>query len=118
MRTRLEAEWVSYAEDVHWSAPRRGVALAGRAAVLEYLAGELDAMEAPRLSELRRCTGRAQSFHEYTLRFRLVAPGIVGVHLPLGAEVELERLRVLTHGPDGRVAVESCIETWTWLSGR
>jgi hypothetical protein len=118
VRARLEADWLRYAEDVRWSAPRRGVSLAGRAAVLQYLAGELDAMEAPRLSELRRCDGRAQSFHEFTIRFRLVAPGIEGVHLPLGADVELERLRVLTHDADGRIAGESCIETWTWLSGR
>lgn len=107
-----------YADDVRWSAPRRGLAFAGRAAVLTYLASEFEAMEAPRLSELRRCEGPAQSFHEFTIRFRLVAPGIAGVHLPLGADVELERLRVLTHDSDGRVSVESCIETWTWLSGR
>ena len=67
---------------------------------------------------LRRCDGQAQSFHEFTIRFHLAAPGIEGVALPLGAEVELERLRVLTHDADGRVAVETCIETWTWLAPR
>ena len=117
------AEWLdglcaSYAEDVRWSAPRRGVAFVGRARVVASLTRELAAMASPRINVLRHTTGATQSFHEFTLRFHLVAPGIEGVNLPLGAEIELERLRVLTHDGEGRVAVETCIETWTWLSAR
>jgi hypothetical protein len=72
-------------------------------------------MADPRLSVLRCCDGQGRSFYEFTLRFRL-AGGIEGVAVPLGAEVELERLRVLTHDPAGRVAEECCIETWTRLA--
>ena len=107
-----------YADDVRWSAPRRGVAFAGRAQVVASLARELAAMSEPRVNVLRHTRGNTQSFHEFTIRFHMVAPGIEGVNLPLGAEIELERLRVLTHDGEGRVAVETCIETWTWLSAR
>ncbi|HET9692796.1 MAG TPA: nuclear transport factor 2 family protein [Steroidobacteraceae bacterium] len=111
----LEALCARYAEDVRWTAPRRGIALVGRGRVMTHLARELAAMADPRVCVLRCCDGQTQSFHEFTIRFHLVAPGIEGVRLPVGAEVELERLRVLTHGPGGQVAAESCIETWTWL---
>jgi hypothetical protein len=114
----LDTLCAAYADDVRWSAPRRGVAALGRARVVAHLARELAAMAGPRVSVLRHTTGTTQSFHEFTVRFHLVAPGIEGVNLPLGAEIELERLRVLTHDGDGRVAVETCIETWTWLSNR
>lgn len=108
----------AYADDVRWSAPRRGVAFAGRASVVASLARELAAMSEPRVNVLRQTQGKTQSFHEFTIRFHLVAPGIEGVDLPLDAEIELERLRVLTHDGDGRIAVETCIETWTWLADR
>lgn len=111
----LEAQCAGYAADVRWSAPRRGVSLAGCAAVTGHLVRELAAMAEPRLTVLRHAPGRTQSFHEFTIRFRLLTPGIEGLRMPAGSEVELERLRVLTHGEDGRVAVESCIETWTCL---
>jgi hypothetical protein len=116
--TWLDTLCAAYADDVRWSAPRRGVAFAGRTNVVAALVRELAAMSEPRVNVLRHTTGRTQSFHEFTIRFHLVAPGIEGVNLPLGAEIELERLRVLTHAGDGRVAVETCIETWTWLSAR
>lgn len=108
----------SYAEDVRWSAPRRGVALVGRAQVVSALARELASMAQPRVNVLRHTSGATQSFHEFTIRFHLVAPGIEGVNLPLGSEIELERLRVLTLDGERRIAVETCIETWTWLSAR
>ena len=114
--TWLDTLCAAYADDVGWSAPRRGVAFVGRASVVASLARELAAMAEPRLNVLRHTQGKTQSFHEFTIRFHLVAPGIEGVNLPLGAEIELERLRVLTHDGAGRVAVETCIETWTWLS--
>jgi hypothetical protein len=114
----LDTLCAAYAEDVRWSAPRRGVARRGRSPVVAYLARELAAMAEPRVNVLRHTSGATQSFHEFTVRFHLVAPGIEGVNLPLGAEIELERLRVLTHDGDGRIAVETCIETWTWLSDR
>jgi hypothetical protein len=114
----LDTLCAAYAEDVRWSAPRRGVARRGRSTVVAHLAEELSAMAQPRVNVLRHTAGATQSFHEFTVRFHLVAPGIEGVNLPLGAEIELERLRVLTHDGDGRIAVETCIETWTWLSNR
>jgi hypothetical protein len=114
----LDTLCAAYAEDVRWSAPRRGVAFVGRTKVVTALVRELAAMADPRVNVLRHTTGTTQSFHEFTIRFHLVAPGIEGVNLPLGAEIELERLRVLTHDADGRIAVETCIETWTWLSAR
>ena len=114
----LNALCAQYTDDVRWSAPRRGVSYVGRARVVAALARELAAMAEPRVCVLRRCPGQAQTFHEFTIRFHLAAPGIEGVHLPLGAEVELERLRVLTHDVDGHVAVETCIETWTSLAPR
>ncbi|HET7202876.1 MAG TPA: hypothetical protein VFI92_05865 [Steroidobacteraceae bacterium] len=112
----LEALCASYADDVRWTAPRRGLAIAGRGPLTACLARELAAMADPRVCVLRRCDGQARSFHEFTIHFHLAAPGIEGVSLPLGTEVELERLRVLTHDAAGRVAVESCIETWTTLA--
>ena len=114
----LDSLCACYADDVRWSAPRRGVASAGRGNVVAALARELAAMSEPRVNVLRHTCGKTQSFHEFTIRFHLVAPGIEGVNLPLGAEIELERLRVLTHDGEGRVAVETCIETWTSLSAR
>jgi hypothetical protein len=120
--TAAVAAWLDelcahYAEDVRWAAPRRGLTLAGRDRVTRHLLHELAAMADPRLCVVRCCDGQARSFHEFTLRFRLVEPGIDGVCLRPGAEVELERLRVLTSDPDGRVVVETCIETWTELGG-
>ena len=114
----LDTLCAAYTDDVRWSAPRRGVAFVGRTSVVTALVRELAAMANPRVNVLRHTTGATQSFHEFTIRFHLLAPGIEGVNLPLGAEIELERLRVLTHDADGRIAVETCIETWTWLSAR
>lgn len=114
----LDASCMHYTDDVRWCAPRRGVSFVGRTRVVAALARELAAMAEPRVCVLRHCPGQAQTFHEFTIRFHLLAPGIEGVHLPVGAEVELERLRVLTHDSGGRVAVETCIETWTWLATR
>jgi hypothetical protein len=107
LATWLDTLCAAYADDVRWSAPRRGVARRGRETVVAHLARELAAMGEPRVNVLRHTSGTTQSFHEFTVRFRLVAPGIEGVNLPLGAEIELERLRVLTHDGDGRVAVET-----------
>jgi hypothetical protein len=104
-----------YADDVQWSAPRRNLVLQGRESVARHLAAEYSAMSDVRITSLRESNGGAQGFHEFSVRFRLVEPGIVGVSIPPGAEVELERLRVLTRDPDGRVVSEMSVETWTWL---
>jgi hypothetical protein len=117
MRAWLDRLAADYAEDVQWSAPRRGVTLRGRQAVIDYLAGEYEAMDDPRVCILRQAAGQqAQRFHEFTIRFRLATPGIEGVAYPPGADVELERLRVSTYDETCRIVVETCIETWTWLS--
>jgi hypothetical protein len=114
------ARWIDrlsleYAPDVRWAAPRRGVVLRGRAAALAHLRAECATMEAPRVCVLRDAKGRSQRFHEFTIRFRLLPPGIDGVGHPAGADVELERLRVCTYDESCRIVVETCIETWTWL---
>jgi hypothetical protein len=111
----LERLTLEYAPDVRWSAPRRGVSLRGPAAVLAYLREECRSMEAPRVCVLRDAKGPSQRFHEFTIRFRLLPPGIDGVGHPAGADVELERLRVCTYDESCRIVVETCIETWTWL---
>jgi hypothetical protein len=112
----LDRLTLEYAPDVRWSAPRRGVVLRGRDAVLAHLREECRAMEAPRVCVLRDAKGPSQRFHEFTIRFRLQPPGIDGVGHPEGADVELERLRVCTYDESCRIVVETCIETWTWLS--
>ena len=115
LRRWLDLQSLDYAQNVRWSAPRRGVAFAGRAEVLAYLQRELGAMTDPRMTWLRTADGAAQTFHEFVIRFRLAAPGIVGLAFPAGADVELERLRVLTYDDQRKIAAEVCIETWTWL---
>ena len=104
-----------YADDVQWSAPRRNLVLQGRESVARQLAAEYSAMSDVRITSLRESAGGAQAFHEFSVRFKLVEPGIAGVSIPPGAEVELERLRVLTRDSDGRVVSEMSVETWTWL---
>ena len=104
-----------YADDVQWSAPRRNLVLQGRESVARQLAAEYSAMSDVRITPLRESGGGAQGFHEFSVRFRLLEPGIAGVSIPPGAEVELERLRVLTRDVDGRVVSEMSVVTWTWL---
>lgn len=118
LRQWLDELCRDYASDVRWGAPRRGVHRTGRREVLAGLHAEQRAMAEPRLCVLRHTTGQPQRFHEFTIRFRLVAPGIEGVDLPIGTEVELERLRICTCDDMGRIVVEACIETWTQLDSR
>lgn len=115
LRDWLDCLVSQYAADVHWSAPRRGVNLHGRAAVVAHLHDECVAMEEPRVCVLRDAESRSQRFHEFTIRFRLGARGIAGIAYPAGADVELERLRVCTYDESCRIVAETCIETWTWL---
>lgn len=105
-----------YAEDVRWFAPRRRVEWLGREAVIGNLLREAGCMHEPRFTQLRRSHCGPQLFDEYAVRFVLAGDGIEGVALRRGDYVELERLRILTVA-DGRIAVESCIETWTVLPG-
>lgn len=116
LATLVAAQVAEYAPDVRWSAPRRGLSLQGRAAVARHLRAECAVMCNARVTPLRTCGGPVQSFDEFSVRFRLLPPGLDGLALPVHAEVELERLRVLTRDAAGRVVVETCIETWTWLS--
>src|SRR5512144_1191201 len=114
--TLVAAQVAEYAPDVRWSAPRRGLSLQGRTAVAGHLRAACAVMCNARVTPLRTCGGPVQSFDEFSVRFRLLPPGIDGLALPVHAEVELERLRVLTRDAAGRVVVETCVETWTWLS--
>lgn len=115
--TLVAAQIAEYAPDVRWSAPRRGLSLQGRTAVAGHLRAECAVMCNARVTPLRTCGGPVQSFDEFSVRFHLGPPGIEGLALPVHAEVELERLRVLTRDAAGLIVVETCIETWTWLSG-
>lgn len=116
LRNLIEAQCSVYADDVRWSAPRRGLVLTGREEVRRHLLAEACAMRAPQVTELRRTAGGGQqTFHEYVVRFHHAQPGIPAVALPLGESAELERLRVLTIDGEGRVTAESSIETWSTL---
>lgn len=105
-----------YVEDVRWTAPRRGIEWVGRETVIRNLLREAASMHEPRFTSLRRRSCGAQVFDEYAVRFVLAGDGIDGVELRRGDHVELERLRILTI-VEGRITVESCIETWSVLKG-
>lgn len=103
-----------YAPGVIWEAPRRGITWIGRDAVLAHLLREAAAMQDLQFTRLRQSVGDAQIIDEFVVRFRYTGEGIDRVGLQAGAEVELERLRILTLA-SGLVTLETAIETWTVL---
>jgi hypothetical protein len=107
----LAAAGSHYAADVCWTAPRRGLAIHGRDALVAHLAAEAAAMSGAELQPLRRAVGDARIVEESVVRFVYRGHGIAGLALPAGSRVELGRLRVLEL-VDGRVVAETCIETW------
>lgn len=104
----------SYAPNVVWDAPRRGVTWMGREKVVENLLREAAAMQDLRITRLRRSHGDVQVIDEFVARFRYSGEGIQSVALPAGATVELERLRILTLA-NRQITLETSIETWTVL---
>ncbi len=110
----IDAFRASYAPNVIWDAPRRGVSWMGRDQVVTKLLREAAAMQGVRFTRLRQNMGDAQIIDEFVARFTYSGEGIENVDLPAGAEVELERLRILTLAND-LVTLETAIETWTVL---
>jgi hypothetical protein len=104
-----------YAPDVRWTAPRRGLAIRGREALVAHLAIEAAAMGSPELQPLRRSTGGARAVEESVIRFVYAGRGIAGLGVPAGTRVELGRVRVLELD-GGRIVAETCIETWSPLA--
>ncbi len=105
-----------YAPDVIWEAPRRGLTWLGRERVIGNLLREAAAMREPQLTRVRRTVGDVRVIDEWVARFVYAGEGIEHVDLPAGAEVELERVRILTLA-NGLVTLETAIETWTVLRG-
>lgn len=113
----IDAFRASYAPNVIWDAPRRGVSWMGRDQVVTKLLREAAAMQNVRFTRLRQSMGDAQIIDEFVARFTYSGEGIECVDLPAGAEVELERLRILTLANE-LVTLETAIETWTVLGPR
>lgn len=110
----IEEFRASYAPDILWTAPRRGVSWSGRDQVVANLLREAAAMQDLAFTRVRRSGGDAQVIDEFVARFTYAGEGIENVPFPAGAAVELGRVRILTLA-DGRVTRESAIETWTVL---
>lgn len=104
----------SYAQDVVWEAPRRGVTWKGRDAVVANLLREAAAMLKVSYTRLRRNTGDAQIIDEFVARFSYAGEGIENLDAPAGTKVELQRIRILTL-ENRLVLQETAIETWTVL---
>jgi hypothetical protein len=104
----------SYAPDVVWEAPRRGVTWVGRDMVVQKLLREAAAMQALQFTRLRQSAGNARVIDEFVTRFTYSGEGIDNLPLPAGTAVELQRLRILTLEAD-LVVAETAIETWTAL---
>ncbi len=104
----------SYAPNVIWAAPRRGLTWMGRDEVVENLLREAAAMRELQVTRLRRSQSDVQVIDEFVARFRYSGEGIERVALPAGAAVELERLRILTLA-NQQITLETSIETWTVL---
>jgi hypothetical protein len=107
----------SYAPDVVWTAPRRGIVWTGREQVVEKLLREAAAMQCLHFTRLRQNACEARIIDEFVARFTYAGEGIDNLHLAAGAQVELQRLRILTVG-DGLVKLETAIETWTPLGAK
>lgn len=110
----MESFRASYAPEIVWTAPRRGVSWSGRDEVVANLLREAAAMQALAFTRVRCNANDDKVIDEFVARFRYAGQGIENVQLPAGAMVELERVRILTMAGN-KVARESAIETWTVL---
>jgi hypothetical protein len=104
----------SYAPGVIWAAPRRGLVWTGRDQVTEKLLREAASMHGLRFTRLRQNACETRVIDEFVARFTYAGEGIDNLNLPAGAQVELQRLRILTLA-DEQVQLETAIETWTSL---
>jgi len=104
----------SYAPDVVWAAPRRGLIWTGREQVVEKLLREAAAMQCLHFTRLRQNVCEARIIDEFVARFTYAGEGIDNLNLAAGAQVELQRLRILTLAKNV-VTTETAIETWTCL---
>ncbi len=111
---QVEGIQCSYAPNVMWCAPRRGVTWIGRNKVMENLLREAAAMQDLQITRLRCSCTDVQVIDEFVARFRYSGEGIESVSLPAGAAVELERLRILTLA-NKLITLETSIEKWTVL---
>lgn len=103
-----------YAEDVQWSAPGRGITRSGREEVIRHLLREASGMHAPEFTVLRRSEAQNRIVDEYAVRFTYAGEGIEAAPIGRGELVELKRVRILDLD-QGKVARETCIETWSVL---
>ena len=110
----IEENRGSYAPNVVWYAPRRGLTRIGREKVIENLLREAAAMQELQFTRLRCTCSDVQVIDEFVVRFRYSGTGIENVTLPAGAAVELERLRILTLA-NKQITLETAIEKWTVL---
>lgn len=104
----------SYAPGVVWDAPRRGVTWLGREKVVQKLLREAAAMQDLSFTRLRQSARDTQIIDEFVARFTYSGEGIDNLDAPAGAQVELQRLRILTLANE-QVMLETAIETWTVL---
>lgn len=104
----------SYAPDVVWEAPRRGLIWEGRDQVVANLLKEAAAMHKVSYTRLRRTSGDAQIIDEFVARFAYAGEGIQNLDVPAGTKVELQRIRILTLH-ERLVTQETAIETWSVL---
>jgi hypothetical protein len=105
----------SYAPGVVWAAPRRGLTWVGRDKVVEKLLREAAAMQGLQFTRLRQSAFEGQVIDEFVARFTYSGEGIDNLDMPAGAQVELQRLRILAL-EDALVVTETAIETWTPLA--
>ena len=103
-----------YTENVQWVAPCRGITCSGREQVIRHLLREASAMHAPEFTVLRRSNAEHQAVDEYVVRFTYTGEGIENAPISGGELVELKRVRIMELAA-GRVARETCIETWSVL---
>lgn len=104
----------SYAWDVKWLAPARGIEINGREVVLAHLRREASGMREPEFTSLRCSAGERLLLDEFAVRFFYSGAGLCRAPIEPGDFVELYRLRILEL-TDGRITTETCIENWTVL---
>lgn len=113
----IEEFRASYAPDIVWTAPRRGVQWSGRDQVVTNLLREAAAMQSLTFTRVRRSRSDEKVIDEFVLRFVYAGEGIENLQFPPGAAVELERVRILEVAGQ-QVVREAAIETWTLLAQR
>jgi hypothetical protein len=112
----ISAFRAGFAPGIVWEAPRRGVTWTGRDQVIEKLLREAAAMQGLQFTRLRQSSCDARIIDEFVARFTYSGQGIENLDLPTGAQVELQRLRILTLDNE-LVTRETAIESWIVIDG-